>query len=130
MNYEETLEKLTIFLQTKFLFKDNIKKGGLEIVTSLSSSCRIYSEKFSFQRLITWPILKLWFKAVSDLFQNNLYKPISFHLHFFQFQISFQIWKMMKKRRRITKIWKPGVERNGFRWSKKHLYDFLNIFLW
>ena len=49
MDYQEILKKLTVFFQTKFLLMDNIKKWGLELVTSLSSGWKIYSGKFSFQ---------------------------------------------------------------------------------
>ena len=48
----------------------------------------------------------------------------SWQYKLFHFYLSFWIWKVCKRREKITKNWISREEKELFRWNKKHFSEF------
>ena len=62
----------SVFFKTWSSFMDLVKKNerGLDLVTSLFSSCQAWSEVFFYQWFTRWPSLMFQLKIVSDLLEK------------------------------------------------------------
>ena len=68
-----------------------------------------------------WVILKII--QICKFMQDNFWHHKLFHFH-----LSFWIWKVSKRREKITKIWISWERKKIFRWNKKHFSQFLKVF--
>ena len=61
-----------------------------------------------------------WFLSYSKNYVCKFMQANSWHHELFHFHLPFWIWKMWKRREKITKIWISWERKELFRWNKKH----------
>ena len=68
---------------------------------------------------VWWCNIKL-FLSYSKTYISKFMQVSSWHHKLFLFHLSFWIWKVLKAKEKITKIWISREREELFRWNKKH----------
>ena len=99
-------------------------KKGLELVTSCSLGYKTSTEKFLYLLCIMWQSLMMYYEAVFELLQKlhlEIYGSQFMTHKLFHFHLSFWIWKLWKRREKMTKHGISRERKELFRWKKKAL---------
>ena len=122
-DYQRAFKKLTFFW-TQSLYRQSYQKQKV----SETSDQSLFRLQNKFRNIPLYVIYYL--TRFDDVVQflsyskNYIHKFMqinnSWHHKLFQFYLSFWIWKMWKRRGKVTKIWITQEWKKLFRWNKKH----------
>ena len=93
-------------------------------MTSCSLGYEASSEKFLYYILsdqVWWCSIKRFFSYSKNCICKFMLAN-SWHDKLFHFHLSFFIWKVWKRREKITKVWISWERKELFRWNKKTLF--------
>ena len=104
-------------------------KWGLELVWPVTLQVRKQVQKNAFisnilSDQVWWYNIKR-FLSYSKNYICKFMQVNSWHHKLFHFRLSYWIWKVWKRRGKITKICISRERKELFRWNKKHFPSFL-----
>ena len=125
-DYQKAFKKSPLFFsQTQSLLMCKVikNKRNLQLVTSRSSGYKTCSENSFISYILSDQVWWCNIKQLLTYFKNYICKFMqtsSWHHKLFHFYLSFCIWKVSKRRKKVTKIWISHEQKELFRWNKKH----------
>ena len=127
-DYQKALKKLSFFFfRTQSLLMDKVikNKRGLDLVNSLYSATKqVQKNSFIRYRLSdqVWCCNVKQFLSYSKNYICIFMQVNSWHHKLFHFHLSLWIWKVWKRREKITKIWIFRERKELFIWNTKTFF--------